>query len=210
MVGPCRYRAKLQDLTIPTELGTITSYSPTSYLLRARSPTPSVSPVPDIALEQRPRSCASPPTRAGSSRHGNTSPALSRSESMGRRSWGRLACIVAACCVLLSPGGLSAQRLPRPDSSRAPILTQLASDSIRLQVRQLRLFELMGGLQRGDSAAVEAAVAGTQWGAADLASRRSGPCVTLGAAVRAYAARLRAEPAGSSRAVDVTPPFFSR
>jgi len=113
--------------------------------------------------------------------------------------------VVMLTAALAFPGRYAwAQRLPPPDSSRPPRLTLLPPDSIRRQVRELRLYELLGSLQRGDSAAINAALAGVQWDSVDATDRNRPQCRTVGGAVMALAAR---RPPGENR---LLPIFFSQ
>src|SRR2546422_2536094 len=61
---------------------------------------------------------------------------------------------------------------PPPNISRPPLITLLPPDSIRLQVTQLQLYQLLANLQRADATALDADLAEVQWGPADEASRR--------------------------------------
>ena len=112
--------------------------------------------------------------------------------------------LVLASATLARAGALSAQSLPPPGNSRAPLLTRLPADSIRLHVRQLRLVELLQSLQRGDSVAIDAAFANVTWGPADQAGRGQAGCHTLGAAVSALRSRQ-----ASQRARQPLPIFFA-
>lgn len=116
-----------------------------------------------------------------------------------------LTSVAAACFVTVISSEVSAQRLPSPDSSRAPLLTRLPADSIRLQVRQMRLMEFLAALQRADSTAVDAALSGATWAASDNVSRRLAPCRSLGTAVSSFSSRLSARHGG-----DHLPIFFDR
>ncbi len=99
-------------------------------------------------------------------------------------------------------GDLTAQRLPSPDSSRPPRITSLPADSIRLHVRQLRLSELLGGLQRGDTALVDRALGDVEWSPSDVAARLTPQCRSAGTALAALA--------GSSTEGALLPIYFSR
>jgi hypothetical protein len=98
---------------------------------------------------------------------------------------------VATVVMLLSATTLSAQRFPRPDSSVPPRLTRLPADSIRRHVRQLRLAELLAGIQHGDSTMVNEALQDVEWRGSD-ASRHGQPrCSSVGGALSVLASRLR-------------------
>ena len=79
---------------------------------------------------------------------------------------------------------------PPPNISRPPLITLLPPDSIRLQVTQLQLYQLLANLQRADATARDADLAEVQWGSADQASRSTPQCASLGAAISAAATRL--------------------
>lgn len=65
----------------------------------------------------------------------------------------RVISIVAALGILRGAPLLAQQRvtLPPPDSSRAPLLTKLSSDSIRYQTAYQHAAELLQALQAGDA-----------------------------------------------------------
>jgi|SRR2546422_9449665 len=79
---------------------------------------------------------------------------------------------------------------PPPNISRPPLITLLPPDSIRLQVTQLQLYQLLANLQRADATALDADLAEVQWGPADEASRRLPQCASLGKAISSAASRL--------------------
>ena len=95
-----------------------------------------------------------------------------------------------AVLTALGPSSAAQQRLnlPPPDSSRPPVLTRLPADSIRVQVRQLRLWELLGSLQRADTAALRVALAGVKWGATGEESHSVPECPTITSVVTTLAA----------------------
>lgn len=81
---------------------------------------------------------------------------------------------------------LSAQRrtdLPRPDSSRAPLLTGMSSDSIRYQTAYLHIVELLQALQGGDARVMGALLEG--------ATLSSTTCGSVGEAFSKVALRVR-------------------
>jgi hypothetical protein len=121
-----------------------------------------------------------------------------------------LANLAAAIVVSCNAGILSAQRLPSPDSSRPPRLTRLTLDSIRLQVRELWLMELLSGLQRGDGATIDATLEGVQWGLGDAASRVHPQCQTLGRAVSAMTPRVQTAPGLGPGRGGLLPIYFSK
>lgn len=95
----------------------------------------------------------------------------------------------ALAAVICAGGNARAQRLPPPDSSRPPRITQLAASEARTHVRQLHLFELLGSLQRGDTAEIDRALGGVEWRDADDDSRSRVQCRSVGRAVATLAAR---------------------
>ncbi len=100
--------------------------------------------------------------------------------------------VILAFAVQIGSGAgfkMFAQRLPSPESSRAPLLTSLPADTIRLQVRQLRLMDLLESLQRGDTAHLDGTFTGATWASTDEASKQRAQCQSIGSAVAA--ARLR-------------------
>lgn len=99
-------------------------------------------------------------------------------------------------------------QLPPPDSSRPPVLTRLAADSIRRQVVQLQLYQLVGNLQRADATALDADLSGVQWGPADEASRRQTQCASVSAAIALVAGRL-ASPSASVGGTPLVPIFLA-
>jgi len=87
-------------------------------------------------------------------------------------------------------GDGNAQRrndLPPPDSSRAPLLTRTTPDSIRLQVRQLAVTRLLGELQRGDAAVLDAGLREIDWGPEDRRAGDNPLCSSLGTAISTLA-----------------------
>ncbi len=93
------------------------------------------------------------------------------------------------CLLLVLPfglPGLAAQRrgdLPRPDSSRAPLLTRASADSIRYQTAYLHVIELLQALQAGDAATMSALL--------QNATLRPSPCGSVEEAMSRVATRAR-------------------
>jgi len=100
---------------------------------------------------------------------------------------GLIACPTAVFAKL---SGQSTRNLPPPEQSRPPSLTRMPADSIRLQVAQLRLNQLLQDLQGGDVAAVDEALADVEWGPADKSSRSYPQCTSTGTALSVAASRL--------------------
>lgn len=88
--------------------------------------------------------------------------------------------------------------LPRPDSSRAPRITSLSADSVRLQVQSLYLMQLLQNVQQGDSSGMDQDLAAVSWGPTDGAARLHPQCRTLGVAVANLARSASAAPAGGA------------
>jgi hypothetical protein len=94
---------------------------------------------------------------------------------------------------------LSAQRrrdLPPPDSSRAPLLTRAAADSIRYQTAYLHTAELLQALQAGDATTM-----GTLLENATLSSTTCGSLSETIAKVGARARKIALSDGGTSLAV---------
>lgn len=100
-------------------------------------------------------------------------------------------CLAFAVSVASQAAAQARSDLPPPDSSRPPLLTRLPPDSIRHQVRGLRLLELLGQLQRGEGPRVDATLAEVEWSGGDEASRQAPECRTPGNALHAAAGRVR-------------------
>jgi hypothetical protein len=83
------------------------------------------------------------------------------------------------------PTLVDAQRvdLPRPDSSRAPLLTRVPADSIRYQTTYLHVSELLQALQAGDAKTMSMLL--------ENAALGSGPCSGVTEAVSRIASRAR-------------------
>ncbi len=111
---------------------------------------------------------------------------------------------------LAALSSLAAQRrtagLPRPDSSRAPLLTSLPPDSIRHQVGELLLSQLLMNLQRGQTRAVDVALSSVEWDPADQAAMGMAHCQSVGTALSAISALDRR---GLSDTAHLVPVFFS-
>lgn len=114
---------------------------------------------------------------------------------------GLLACSTA---VFANLSGQNTRNLPPPERSRPPFLTQVPADSIRLQVAQLRLSQLLQELQRGDARAVDDDLVDVEWGPADQISQSYPQCASIGTALSLAASRMRTF--GSIR----VPVFFDR
>lgn len=69
--------------------------------------------------------------------------------------------------------------------------------------------EIVESLQRGDSAALDAALNGVHWGAGDEVRRRQPQCHTLGGAVSALASRIHTASANSPTPIRSLPIFLS-
>ena len=91
---------------------------------------------------------------------------------------------LASTLALSAPIPVDAQRsdLPRPDSSRAPLLTRATADSIRYQTAYLHVSELLQALQAGDAKAMTMLL---------QHATLSGTCGTPGETLSKAAARVR-------------------
>jgi len=70
--------------------------------------------------------------------------------------------------------------LPPPTASRAPALTRMPADSIRLQITYLKLSQLLQNLQQTAAAALDVDAADITWSAADDRVRTDPRCTSLG------------------------------
>jgi len=73
--------------------------------------------------------------------------------------------------------------LPRPDSSRAPLLTRASADSIRYQTAYLHVSELLQALQAGDAKTTSVLLQGAILGLT--------PCGSVGEVLSRIASRTR-------------------
>jgi len=91
----------------------------------------------------------------------------------------------ASTLALSTPTPVDAQRvdLPRPDSSRAPLLTRAPADSIRYQTAYLHVSELLQALQAGD--------AKTMGMLLQSAALGSAPCGSVSDALSRIASQVR-------------------
>lgn len=80
--------------------------------------------------------------------------------------------------------------LPPPTTSRAPVLTRMPADSIRLQVTYLNLSQLLQNLQRTVGAALDVEAAEIIWSAADERVRTDPRCASLGTVASQLRGRL--------------------
>jgi len=124
----------------------------------------------------------------------------------------RVICVVAAVCgySFASSDQVLAQAgagLPPPTASRAPALTRMSADSIRLQITYLKLSQLLQNLQQTAGAALDVDAAEITWSAADERVRTDPRCTSLGA----VASQLRSRVGGlqGSGVPPSVPVFFN-
>lgn len=78
----------------------------------------------------------------------------------------------ASALIFLAPSRVDAQRtdLPRPDSSRPPLMTNASVDSIRYQTAYLHLGELLQAMQAGNATTMSALLHSATLGSATCGS----------------------------------------